>query len=147
MSSTFSSLRYHIVFSTKERRPLIHASWRDRLHAYLGGIVRNLGGVAEAVGGVEDHVHLLLNLKTTHCIADLMREVKKDSSAWANENFGRHFGWQEGYSAFTVSQTHAKAVREYIGTQEQHHRKADFRSELKTLLEKNGVSYDPKFLP
>ena len=82
MGSTYHSLHYHVVFSTKERRPLIRAEWRSRLHEYLGGAVRGMGGVAEAVGGVEDHVHLLLSLKTTAVPADMIREVKKASSAW-----------------------------------------------------------------
>ena len=146
MGSTFFSLHYHIVFSTKERRSFIRADWRDRLHAYLGGIVRNQGGVAEAVGGVEDHVHLLASLRTTHCLADFMRDLKKDSSNWAAENFDRDFAWQEGYAVFSVSATHVEPVRQYIAGQEEHHRKANFLDELKTLLEKNGVAYDPKYL-
>jgi REP element-mobilizing transposase RayT len=146
MGSTFFSLHYHIVFSTKERRPLIRPEGRERLHAYLGGIVRNQGGVAEAVGGVEDHVHILASLRTTHCLADFMRELKKDSSSWAAENFDREFGWQEGYAVFSVSATHVDAVRGYIAGQEEHHRKAGFLDELKVLLEKNGVAYDPQYL-
>jgi putative transposase len=146
MGSTFYSLRYHIVFSTKERRPFIRSEWRERLHAYFGGIIRNQGGVAEAVGGVEDHVHLLVSLKTTHCIADLMRDLKKDSSSWAAENFEKDFSWQEGYSVFSVSTNHAEAVKGYIATQEARHRKTNFLDELKTLLEKNGVKYEEKYL-
>ena len=146
MGSTFFSLHYHIVFSTKERRPLMRAEWRDRIHAYLGGIVRNQGGVAEAVGGVEDHVHLLVSLRTTHCIADFMRDLKKDSSNWVTENLERNFSWQEGYAIFSTSSTHVAAVRGYIAGQEEHHRKSNFLDELKALLEKNGVPYDPKYL-
>ena len=146
MGSTFFSLHYHIVFSTKERRSFIRADWRDRLHAYLGGIVRNQGGVAEAVGGVEDHVHLLASLRTTHCLADFMRDLKKDSSNWAAENFDRDFAWQEGYAVFSVSATHIEPVRHYIAEQEKHHHKTNFLDELKTLLEKNSVQYDPKYL-
>ena len=146
MGSTFFSLHYHIVFSTKERRPLIRADWRDRLHAYLGGIVRNQASVAEAVGGVEDHVHLLVSLRTTHCLADFVRDLKKDSSNWAAENSDREFAWQEGYAVFSVSATHVAAVRAYIAGQEEHHRKANFVEELKALLEKNDVTYDSKYL-
>lgn len=79
MSSTFLSLHYHLVFSTKDRRPLICAEWRTQLHEYLGGTVRGLGGIPEAVGGVEDHVHLLVGLKATHKLSDFMRELKKAS--------------------------------------------------------------------
>src|SRR6478752_5967939 len=80
MGSTFHSLHFHVVFSTKERRPFIDSKWRNDLHAYLGGIVRGLGGIAEAVGGVEDHVHLLISLKTTDAPVNIIRELKKASS-------------------------------------------------------------------
>jgi len=146
MGSTFYSLHYHIVFSTKDRRPLIQPGWRPRLHEYLGGTIRGLGGVAETVGGVEDHVHLLVSLKTVHAPADVVRELKKASSVWAAENHERGFGWQEGFAIFTVSHTHTAAVREYIANQEAHHRQVSFIDELRTLLEKNGVKYDPKYL-
>ena len=146
MGSTFYSLHYHVVFSTKERRTLIRPEWRSRLHEYLGGSVRGLDGVAEAVGGVDDHVHLLISLKTTTAPADVVREVKKASSVWVAENHDDLFAWQEGYSIFTVSWTHAPAVRGYIAGQEAHHRQTPFMDELKRLLEKNGVKYDPKYL-
>jgi len=146
MGSTFYSLHYHIVFSTKDRRPLIRPPWRDRLHEYLGGIVRKLGGVAEIIGGVEDHVHLLLSLKTIHAPAEIVAEFKKASSVWAAEKHEPLFAWQEGYSIFTVSRIHIEPVRRYIAGQEEHHRKVPFMDELKRLLEKNGVKYDPKYL-
>ena len=146
MGSTFYSLHYHVVFSTKERRPLIGADWRPRLHEYLGGTVRGLGGVAEAVGGVEDHVHLLVSLKTTDAPADLVRELKKASSVWAAQEHEPLFAWQEGYAIFTVSWTHAAAVRRYIGGQEDHHRQTVFLDELERVLERNGVEYDPRYL-
>ena len=146
MSSTFLSLHYHIVFSTKERRALIKSSWRPNLHEYLGGTVRGLGGIPEIVGGVEDHIHLLTGLRATHRPADFMQELKKASSVWAAKNHEQIFSWQEGYAAFSVSWTHLEAVRTYIATQEEHHRKTDFISELKTLLAKNGVEYEEKFL-
>ena len=105
MGSTFLSLHYHIVFSTNERPPFIKPAWRSKLHEYLGGTVRGLGGIPEIIGGVEDHVHLLVGLRATHCLADLMQELKKASSIWAAEKHERGFEWQEGYSAFTVSGT------------------------------------------
>jgi putative transposase len=146
MGSTFLSLHYHIVFSTKERRPFIKSVWRPNLHEYLGGTVRGLGGIPEIIGGVEDHVHLLVGLRATHCLADFMQELKKASSMWAAAKHEKDFLWQEGYAAFTVSWTHIEAVRQYIATQEEHHRKTDFVSELKHLLNKNGVKYEEKYL-
>ena len=82
MGSTFYSLHYHWVCSTKERRPLIRPDWQGGLHEYLGGTVRGLGGVPVQVGGAQDHVHALLGLKPVHCLADFVRELKKASSAW-----------------------------------------------------------------
>jgi len=146
MGSTFYSLHYHVVFSTKERRPFIRAGWMPALHEYMGGTVRGLGGVAEAVGGVADHVHLLLSLKSIQAPAEVVRELKKASSIWAAENHEPEFSWQEGYAIFSTSWSHGEAVRRYIAGQEEHHRKVVFSDELKRLLEKNGVKYDPKYL-
>jgi len=147
MPSTYLSLHYHIVFSTKSRKRLIVPDWRQRLHEFLGGTVRGLGGVPEQIGGTDDHAHLLLGLKATHCLADFMREVKKSSSGWVhNEMKEDEFAWQEGYSGFTVSPTARHAVRRYILNQEAHHHKKTFREELIELLELSGVQYDPKYL-
>jgi REP-associated tyrosine transposase len=146
MASTFLSLHYHIVFSTKERRPIIREPWRAHLHEYLGGTVRGLGGIPEMIGDVEDHAHLLVGLKATHCLADFMRDFKRASSNWITENHEKEFAWQDGYAAFTVSVSNCEAVREYIQNQPEHHRKTSFQDELVRLLEKHGVKYDAKFL-
>ncbi len=146
MASTFLSLHYHIVFSTKERRPFIAPAWRTQLHDYLGGTVNGLGGFSQRVGGVADHVHLLVGLKATHCLAEFMRELKKATSVWARENHEPEFAWQDGYAAFTVSASKRAVVREYIGNQEAHHAKRDFVSELKDLLEKHEVEYNERYL-
>jgi len=119
----------------------------ERLHEYLGGTISGLGGQPQGVGGMADHVHLLIGLKATHCLADVLRELKKASSAWVHEQIGlRHFAWQEGYAAFTVSVPACPAVRQYIDHQEEHHRTKSFREELVELLERARVVYDPKFL-
>jgi putative transposase len=85
MPSTHLNLNYHGIFSTKNRLPIILAPWRDRLHAYLGGTLREMNAVALDVGGVEDHVHLVFSLKATHCLADVMRDVKSISSRWVHD--------------------------------------------------------------
>jgi len=147
MPSTHISLHYHIVFSTKDRQPLIDSKWRDRLHAYLGGVARNLDGVAETVGGVADHVHLLLGLRPTHYLADLVRDLKSNSSRWVHEEVHvKGFEWQEGYGAFTVSPSQRATVRDYIAHQEEHHRRRTFQEEYMELLDRCGVEYDPKYL-
>lgn len=145
MASTYTSLHYHLVFSTKLREPFIAADWLEELHRYLGGSVRALDGVSEGVGGVADHVHLLVSLKPTHCLADFMRELKKSSSTWA-QGKTKAFAWQEGYSAFSVSATAIPDVQRYIAHQEDHHRTRSFREELVDLLTRAGIAYDPKYL-
>jgi REP element-mobilizing transposase RayT len=115
MASTYLNLHYHLVFSTKNRSPFIKDEWIAELHKYLGGAVSGLGGFPQGIGGVADHVHLLVGLKATHCLADFMRELKKSSSVWVHENRGLgEFAWQEGYSAFTVSPTVREAAQRYI---------------------------------
>ena len=105
-----------------------------------------MNGVAEIVGGVADHVHLLASLRPVHCIADVMRDMKKDSSTWVKETFDDLFAWQEGYAAFTVSPSATSFVRSYIANQEAHHRNQSFVDELKELLEVAGVEYEEKYL-
>ena len=147
MPSTFLALHYHIVFSTKDRAPLIADSWREPLHAYLGGTVAGLGGISQGVGGVADHVHLLVGLKATHCLADFLRELKKASSVWVRDEIKlRGFAWQEGYGAFTVSPTARPRVQKYICNQVEHHRVKTFREELKEFLKNAGVKYQDCFL-
>jgi putative transposase len=147
MPSTYLSLHYHVVFSTKNREPLIQSSWRPRLHEYLGGTVEGLDAKTEIVGGTGDHVHLLVRLRATHCLADFMRELKKASSIWVHDELKLPaFAWQEGYAAFTVSASSCAAVCEYIARREEHHRKRSFREELIALLEKTEIVYDERYL-
>jgi putative transposase len=147
MPSTHLSLHYHVVFSTKDRAPVIATAWRDRLHAYLGGVVRNVEGVPEAIGGTADHTHLLIGLRATACLADVMRDVKAVSSRWVHEEIGEpSFAWQEGYGAFTVSASQREQVREYIARQEEHHRKRTFQEEYVEVLKRSGVEYDERYL-
>jgi putative transposase len=95
MSSTHLSLHYHIVFGTKNHEPMIQPAWRGDLHAYLGGIIRTADGIAESIGGVSDHVHLLIGLRATHRLADVIRELKAVSSGWVHNEIGiRGFAWQ-----------------------------------------------------
>jgi len=147
MSSTHLSLHVHVVFSTKKRQPVIDFEWRDRLHAYIGGAARQEGAIAKCVGGVEDHVHILLELKATHSVANVVRGIKSASSAWVHADLGvREFGWQDGYGAFTVSPRGRLAVISDIKKQEQHHKQATFPDEYVRLLEEAEIEYDPQYL-
>ena len=135
------------MFGTKGHEPIIYPSWRPRLHGYLGGVTTSLGGTAEAVGGVADHVHLVVGLRATHCVADVLRELKSVSSAWVHDDINmKTFAWQEGYGAFTVSPSQRKVVRRYIIEQEEHHRTRSFRDEYLELLRLSGVEFDEQYV-
>ena len=147
MSSTHLSLHYHLIFGTRNREPWIAPTWRSRLHAYLGGILSSLDAIPEAIGGVEDHVHILVGLRATHTLAPVLRELKASSSRWVHEEIHlQEFAWQEGYGAFTVSASQREGVRAYILGQEEHHQTRSFQDEYIKLLQKSGVTYDPRFL-
>ena len=147
MPNTYSSLHYHIVFSTKNRTPWISREWRPRLFEYLGGTLRGLGAHSHEVGGVADHVHLVVSLKPPHMIAKVLQELKKASSVWIHVEAGvPDFAWQDGYAAFTVSASVLPEVLAYVHGQEEHHRRRTFREELEIMLKKSGVSFDPKYL-
>jgi REP element-mobilizing transposase RayT len=147
MPSTHLSLHYHIIFSTKNRQPSVAESWRERLHSFLGGAVRNLGGVPESVGGISDHVHLLVGLRATHTLAEVLRDIKSASSHWVHEAIGaRGFAWQDGYGAFTVSASQVGRVKDYIAQQERHHGKKTFQEEYVEFLKQSGVEYDERYL-
>ena len=127
--------------------PLIERDWRERLHSYLGGVARNVDAIPEAVGGIADHVHLLLGLRATSCVADVVRDLKAVSSRWVHGEIGQpKFAWQEGYGAFTVSPSQCEAVRDYIARQEEHHRVRTFQEEYVELLKRSGWEYDERFL-
>jgi putative transposase len=148
MATTFTNLLYHIVFSTKNRVPLIHEAIRERIYEYLGGVIRGEKGTLLEIGGVPDHVHLLVRLRAEPSVAVMLRNMKSNSSRWLNEevNPGGQFGWQIGYGAFSVSESQVGKVRRYIQNQENHHRKVSFRDELIDLLRKHGIEYDERYL-
>jgi REP element-mobilizing transposase RayT len=146
MPHTFTNLLTHVVFSTKDRAPLIKDEMRAQLHAYLGGIVREMQGTAFIVNGTTDHVHLLISLPPSVALSDAMRVLKTNSSRWMNDEKRVAFAWQAGYGAFSVSQSNAKAVSEYIARQEEHHRKISFREEFVAFLRKHEIEYDERYL-
>ena len=146
MPNTYCSLHYHIVFSTKDRMPLLTKDWRKNMHAYLGGISRSLKGVPLEINGIEDHVHLLIGLRPTHCLSDFMRELKSGSSDWASKTVGKNFSWQPGYAAITVSPDQVESVRAYIINQEEHHRTQTFEEEYPEILRLSGIEFEERYL-
>jgi REP element-mobilizing transposase RayT len=148
MANTYSNLLYHIVFSTKNREPLIHSSLKPELHKYLGGLVRDKKGILLEVGGMADHVHLVVKLRPDTSISDVVKYIKANSSGWVNDRRDQQgqFYWQRGYAAFTVSESQLPAVREYVRNQEAHHRGQSFKDEMLALLRKHNVDYDELYL-
>lgn len=147
MASTHLSLHYHLVFSTKNREPWLTAECRDRIHAYFGGVIKTMNGIAHAVGGVADHVHVFAGLKATHCLADVMRELKSESSGWIHRELKMPwFAWQEGYGGFTVSASSIEPVKAYVLNQSEHHRTKSFQDEYLGMLQRGLVEYDERYL-
>ena len=120
--------------------------WRPRLHAYMGGIARNLGATSLAIGGIDDHTHGLLGIKPSHRLDYLIRDIKGDSSAFVRKEFDRKFSWQKGYGVFSVSPSGIEDVREYVLNQEAHHSRKTFQEEYVELLKKTGTPFDEEFL-
>jgi putative transposase len=147
MSHTYTNLLAHIIFSTKERMPLIRSEFKSELHAYMGGIIREIGGKAVIINGTADHVHLLVGLPPNCSLSDAMRVLKTNSSRWAREQKrAAKFGWQAGYGAFSVSQSNTQAVMAYIAHQEEHHQKVSFLEEFNAFLKKHGIEHDERYL-
>jgi REP element-mobilizing transposase RayT len=148
MPGTYTNLLYHIVFSTKNRLPLIVHDIQEELYSYMGGIIRNQKGICLEIGGIADHVHILAKVRPSISISDFLRELKASSSKWASEKRDRlrEFAWQEGYAAFSVSESQVAKVCSYIQRQLQHHRRVDFKEEFRELLRKHGVDFDERYL-
>src|SRR5258708_4653540 len=147
MPQSLAALYCHIIFSTKNRVPDIDPNWQDRLYSYIGGTLRSDKCVLMAAGGVADHVHLLVSLSRTVCVADVVRDIKANSSRWIHENFPDHktFAWQTGYGAFSVSHSHLDQVRTYLAKQAEHHRSKTFQEEFRAFLAKYEIEYDERY--
>ena len=132
MSDSYTNLLFHIVFSTKDRRPLITSEYEPRIYDYIGGTIRSLGGICLELNGTEDHIHLLAKLRPDRAVSDVLRDLKANASGWMHDVFPslKHFSWQRGYGAFSVSQANLEEVRRYITRQKEHHRKVSFRDEF-----------------
>ena len=148
MASTLTNLLYHLVFSTKNREPIIVRGIRAELHNYMGGVIKGEGGVCLEIGGTDDHVHLLIKLKPTSSVSDVLKMVKGKSTKWINDQnmLSQTFAWQAGYGAFSVSVSEAVNVARYVRGQEKHHRDFSFQDELLQLLGKHDVEFDQRYL-
>lgn len=145
MSHSYAQNHIHLVFSTKNREKIIRREFLPRLWAYTAAVCKNHDLLTFAVGGIENHMHLLFRLPPTITLSEAVALVKSNSSKWIRER-ARHFAWQEGYGAFSVSSSSVAAVIKYIDNQEAHHRKLSFEDEFLSLLKKHGIDYDPRYV-
>ena len=148
MSQSFTNLLYHLIFSTKDRRPLIKLDYQPRLYDYIGGIIRATGGISLGINGTQDHVHVLAKLRPDRALSDVLRDLKSNATGWMHDVFPglSDFYWQRGYAAFTVSQSNLKQVQRYVAHQKEHHQKMSFRDEFILFLKENGIEYDERYI-
>ncbi len=147
MSQSLAKNLLHLVYSTKNRMPWLPAEIRPCLFAYQAGIFKEWDSTAIIIGGVEDHVHALFMLSKNHALIKIVEEVKKGSSKWMRrETDNVEFHWQNGYGAFSVSQSNVPAVKRYIQKQEEHHKKMTYHYELRALLKRNELEFDEQYL-
>jgi putative transposase len=145
---SYTSLTYHIVFSTRKRNSFLDNEKMQRLSEYVAGIIRNLKCHLYVANGTADHIHLAVSLRPQISLADFMRTVKASSSRWIHETFPKinNFSWQDGYSAFTVSHSVLSRVIEYIKGQQEHHKRMTFEQELVGFLKKHKIVFDEKYI-
>ena len=148
MAGTFSQIYIQVVFAVKGRQNLVDASFDDELYRYISGIVTNKKQKSLAVNGMPDHIHILVGLKPSMCISDLVRDIKNNSTNFINDHRwpGKKFSWQDGYGAFSYSESNYGKVIDYIKNQKQHHAKRTFRDEYLSFLKKFNVPFDDKYL-
>jgi putative transposase len=148
MPQSLAQILVHLIFSTKDREPVLSDDIRPELHPYMAAIMKNMNSPTILMNSVEDHAHLLFHLSKNHALCDVIEVVKKDSSKWIKTKGGayRSFHWQNGYGAFSVSQSNVAQVVKYIEGQKKHHRRRSFEEEFRAFLKKYRVPYDERYV-
>lgn len=148
MPNTYTQIHIHFVFAVKYRLGIISNNWKNDLYKYITGITQNNKHKMLAINGISDHIHLLIGVRPSQSISDLMKDIKQSSSLWINENklTNRHFEWQEGYGAFSYSKSQIDNVIKYIQNQEEHHKIKTFKEECIGFLQKFEIEYDEKYI-
>ena len=148
MPNTYTQLHIHVVFTVQNRHCIIRKEWKDELFRYITGIIQNNNHKVLAINGMPDHVHILIGMRPTQSLSELMQDIKGDSSKWINKKgFVRgRFSWQAGYGAFSYGKSQVNDVIDYIKNQEEHHRKKSFIEEYTEFLKKFEVDYDPRYI-
>jgi REP element-mobilizing transposase RayT len=146
--STYSQIYIQIIFAVKNRQALIGASWEEELYKYITGIVQNKGQKMLAINGMPDHLHILIGMKPSCCLSDLVREIKKSSNSFVKEKWFTNykFEWQEGFGAFSYSHSALDNVIAYISNQKEHHRRKSFKEEYLDFLEKFHIEFKNEYL-
>jgi putative transposase len=148
MPQSLSSILVHLIFSTKNREPFLSPEIETELHPYMATIFRSLNSPSLAINGNFDHVHILFSLGRVIAVADLVQEVKTETSKWIKtkgDEFS-NFYWQRGYGAFSVGQSNVAALKGYIRDQKQHHRRMTFQEEYRKFLKRYGIDYDERYV-
>lgn len=148
MANTFVQIYVHVVFSVRTREHVLPMIQKDRLHQYIGGILRKKRHKLFAINSMPDHIHMLISVNPEQSISAMVRDIKTGSSLFINEQKWIHgkFHWQEGYVAFTYSHSQTGVVARYIENQDKHHRKKSFHQEYLDMLENYHVPFDPKYV-
>jgi len=148
MSQALSKIYLHLVFSTKNRDPLLPDDIRVDLHSYMGGILNGLGCLPIEINSEPDHVHLLFVMARTETVSNVVGQLKKCSNDWLrrrDQQF-RNFYWQGGYGAFSVSQSGVEEVRFYIRDQRTHHKQTSFQDEYRAFLKRYEIEFDERYV-
>jgi len=148
MANTYTQIHIHAVFAVQNRYSLIQKQWQEELYKYITGIIINNGHKLLQIGGMPDHVHILFGMRPTQSLSDLLKDIKRSSSKWVNENrlVKGKFSWQEGFGAFSYGKSQIKNVIHYIQTQEEHHTKKTFAEEYVEFLKIFNIEFDEKYI-
>ena len=148
MANTYTQIYIQIVIVVKGRYFLIPDEKKENLHKYITGIIRNKKHKLISINGVSNHIHFLIGLNPVEALSELVKEVKRCSTNFINEQkwLRGKYSWQEGYGAFSYSRSQLDNVIKYIENQEKHHKKKTFREEYLEMLKKFDVIYNEKYI-
>lgn len=146
--ATYTQIYIHIVFAVQGRQNLIKKEHREELHKYITGVIRNKQQKLIAINSVSDHVHILIGMKPTIALSDLVRDIKANSSTFIKKKrwLKGRFNWQEGFGAFSYAHSQLDVIVKYIQNQEKHHVKKSFKEEYLGMLKKFNVQYDERYI-
>ncbi|MEZ3562887.1 MAG: IS200/IS605 family transposase [Duncaniella sp.] len=148
MANTYTQVYLHIIFAVKNRASLLPATSLTRVHSYIGGVLKQHGHIPLAIGGIDNHIHIMVAYNIRQSISDMIRDIKSSSSRFINESriIPFHFEWQSGYGCFSYSHSQINSVCEYINHQHEHHKSISLETEVRTILDRLGMTYDERYV-